>query len=78
MGKGNGIRNPKTFTYKRFKSAMEVNSIRRCDSKKPTLQPETDESVIPPGKGEKRSRIGLSYLQNLMNSKGSLKMQSYD
>ena len=52
--------------------------MRCCDGKKPTLQPETDESVIPPGKGEKRKRIGLSNLQNLKNSKVSLKRQSYD
>ena len=36
---------------------MESSSIRCCDSQKPTLQPETDESVIPPGKGEKGHRL---------------------
>ena len=33
MGKGNGIRNPKTLTYKRNKSAMEVSSIRAVTAK---------------------------------------------
>ena len=60
MGKGNGIRNPKTFTYKRYKSAKEISSLSHCDSDKPALPPETDESMIPPGKGEKRTKISLS------------------
>ena len=50
----------KTFTKKGSKSAKEISSLSHGDSDKPALRPETDESMIPPGRERKRIKMRLS------------------
>ena len=60
MGKGNKIPN---FHPKRNKRARKSAALSHCDSDKPALPPQTDESMIPPGKGEKKDKNEIIHLQ---------------